>query len=214
MERRAQNIKSNRSNKVSIHIIPGHFATNHSHINYYIDMTAVKCNHGNATEAAKVLAQKYINSTAVDTIICMDGCEMIGGFMAAELSKNGVGSINSKSDIFVISPEININGQMVFRDNFQPMIWNKNVILLVASATTGKTINRCLECIQYYGGNIQGISAIFSASKMSYDGHEIDAIFEEDDLPNYSTFSFKDCPDCKAQRKIDAIVNSIGYTKL
>ncbi|MCR5609940.1 MAG: orotate phosphoribosyltransferase [Lachnospiraceae bacterium] len=214
MESRAQVIKSNKDKKVSISVIPGHFATSHSHVNYYIDMTSVKCNQVVAAEAAKVLAQKYVTSKQVDTIVCMDNCEMIGGFMAMELAANGVGAINKNTGISVVNPEYNINGQMVFRDNIQSLIWNKNIVLLVASATTGKTINRCIECIQYYGGNIVGISAIFSASRKSRDGYEIDSIFEDSDLPEYSTYDFKSCPNCKAQRKIDAIVNSNGYTKL
>ena len=214
MEKRKQIITAKKSKRVSIEIIPGHFATNHSHINYYIDMTKVKCVQSMATRAAKVLAQKYVNNTQVDAIICMEGCEMIGGFMASELAMNGVGSINAKRDIAVIRPEVNINGQMVFQDNVQPMVWNKNVVLLVASATTGKSINRSVECIKYYGGNIVGISAIFSNSDHSIDDREIDSIFKKEDLPNYCTYAFKDCPDCKKKRKIDAIVSSSGYSKL
>ena len=214
MEQSASVITSKMSKRVSINIIPGHFATNHSHVNYYIDMTSVKCNQKIAQKAGKVLAQKYVNTTKVDTIICMDGCEVVGGFMAAELSANGIGAINSSADICIVSPEVNINGQMVFKDNIQPMIWGKNIVLLVASATTCKTINRSVECIKYYGGNIVGISAIFSANDHSMDGREIDAIFKKDDLPHYCTYAFNECPDCKAQRKIDAIVSSSGYSKL
>ena len=214
MEQRKTVIKSKKSKKITIDIIPGHFATNHSHVNYYIDMTKVKCTQTVASKAGKVLAQKYVNNTQVDTIICMDGCQMIGGFLASELSSNGIGAINAKKAINVISPDVNVNGQMVFPDNIQPMVWNKNVVLLVASATTCKTINRSVECIKYYGGNIVGISAIFSANKTSMDGRPIDAIFKKDDLPHYCTYSFKDCPDCKGQRKIDAIVTSSGYSKL
>ena len=213
MEKRKSIITSKRSKSVSIDIIPGHFATNHSHVNYYIDMTGVKCIQRVAAKAGKVLAQKYVN-TKVDTIICMDGCEVIGGFMAAELSNNGYGNLNAKSDIYIVNPEVNINGQMVFTDNIQPMIWGKHIVLLVASATTGKTITRSLECIKYYGGDIVGISAIFSANDHSMDGREIDSIFKKEDLPHYQTFAFNDCPDCKHQRKIDAIVSSSGYTKI
>ncbi|MBE5935406.1 MAG: orotate phosphoribosyltransferase [Lachnospiraceae bacterium] len=214
MEKRRMEIVSKKSKRVTIDIIPGHFATNHSHINYYIDMTKVRCTQAMAARAGRVLASKYVNTAQVDTIITMDGCEMIGGFMAAELSNNGVGAVNGKKPIAVIRPDVNINGQMVFPDNIQPMVWNKNVVLLVASATTGKTINRSSEAIKYYGGNIVGISAIFSNSEISMDGKEIDSIFKREDLPNYSTYKFEECPDCKNMRKIDAIVSSSGYTKI
>lgn len=213
MENRAIQFESSKNKRISIKVIPGHFATNHSHINYYIDMTEIKCKHIMAREAGKTMAAKYISTTPVDAIICMDGCEIIAGFMAAELSDAGIMHMNSKNDISVIVPEFNSTGQMILRDNIQPMIWNKNVILLVASATTGKTINRFLECIKYYGGKIQGISAIFSAIE-DMAGVNIDTIYKGKDIPNYQTHSFKECPACKEQHKIDAIVNGYGYSKL
>ena len=39
METRILEIKSKSNSKIKIGVIPGHFATNHSHVNYYIDMT-------------------------------------------------------------------------------------------------------------------------------------------------------------------------------
>ena len=35
--------------------IPGHFATNHSHINYYVDMSEIKHNMSMAREAAQIV---------------------------------------------------------------------------------------------------------------------------------------------------------------
>jgi orotate phosphoribosyltransferase len=212
LEKRAIRIKAKRNGKMTISIIPGHFATNHSHVNYYIDLTAIKHRCKMAEEAARTLADCY-HHTDIDTIICMDGCEVIGGFLASLLSQDGSRSINSQKDICVITPEFNSNSQLIFRDNIQGMVWNKNVLLLIASATTGKTINRSLECIKYYGGKVVGISAIFSAiSEMN--GIQVDSIFTTDDIPNYHTYDFKDCPECKEQHKIDAIVNSFGYSKI
>ena len=213
MEKRSIKVQSRTNKKLHLTVIPGHFATNHSHINFYIDMTSIKCNHSIAMEVAHTLADKYINDTPVDTIVCMDGAEMIGGFMAQELTKSGARALNQKEDICVITPEFNSNGQVIFRDNIQPMVWGKNVLLLIASATTGKTINRSLECIKYYGGTAQGIAAIFSAID-EMGGVKINSIFSTSDLPEYKTYNFKDCPDCNDKRKIDAIVNSYGYSKL
>ena len=61
MERKAIYIPSS-SGKVSLKAIPGHFATNHSHVNYYIDMTDIKSNQSVAEEIAKMLAQQYTSS--------------------------------------------------------------------------------------------------------------------------------------------------------
>ncbi len=212
MESRAKSLKSKKNKNVVINVIPGHFATNHSHVNYYIDMTGVKCTNKMAVEAAHTLAKKYVNNVSIDTIVCMDGCEVVGAYLAQELTSSGINSMNKDASINIVTPEYNTNGQMIFRDNTSPMIWNKNVLLLIASATTGKTINKAMECINYYGGKIAQISALFSATK-SINGVEIDSVFDTDDVSDYKTFPQKDCPDCAAGKRIDAIVNSFGYSK-
>lgn len=213
MEDRALRIYSQKNKKIFISVIPGHFATTHSHINYYIDMTGIKHQQKMAKMAAEYMAQKYMNAVLVDTIICMDGCEVIGALLADELSRAGFSSMNAGSDINVITPEYDPNGQLIFRDNVQKMIWNKNVILLVASATTGKTINRSLECIKYYGGKVVGTSAIFSAISEK-GGVPVDAIFTTADISGYGTYPFEDCPLCREKQRIDAIINSFGYSKI
>ena len=213
MESRAIKIKSPKNSKISIKVIPGHFATNHSHINYYIDMTSIKHSHAMAYEAAATMAMKYENNTMVDTIVCMDGCEVIAAFLARYLSKSGIMSMNDKSDICIITPEFNTNGQMIFRDNIQPMIQGKHVIVLMASVTTGITIRKSMECISYYGGMLVGISAIFSAVD-EVEGQPVNAVFHKDDIPDYQSCAMHDCPLCKEGRRIDALVNSFGYSKL
>ena len=67
--------KCNR--KIELKAIPGHFATNHSHINYYLDMTPIKYRHTEAQLVAKEMVKKYRHTTAVDAIVCMDGCEAV-----------------------------------------------------------------------------------------------------------------------------------------
>lgn len=213
MEHRAVQIRSKKNKNISIVTIPGHFATNHSHVSHYIDMTAIKHSYHMAHEAAEEMAVQYNHSMQIDTIICMDGCEVIGGLLAHELIKTGINSLSESGEIHIITPEFNSSNQLIFRDNVQSMIWEKNILLLIASATTGKTISRCLECIQYYGGRVKGISAIFSAIADQSD-IPVNALFTSDDLPDYKTYSFYECPACQEKRKIDAIVNSYGYSKI
>lgn len=213
METRAQKIYQRGSNKTFIKIIPGHFATNHSHINYYIDMTTVKIRQNEAQNVASLIASHYSYSNVIDTIICMDGCEVIGAYLADELKNAGIMSLNTHQTIYVITPEFNTDGQIIFRDNIQIAVRNKHILLLLASATTGKTIARSLECIRYYNGHIAGISAIFSAVD-EIEGQPIHSIFNQQELPNYQTFPPVDCPMCQAGQKIEAIVNSYGYSAL
>ena len=149
----------------------------------------------------------------MDTIICMDGTEIIGAYMASELVIPGGFSMNGQNDISIITPEFNPVGQILLRDNTQRMVWGKNVLLLVASVTTGETVLRAMECIRYYGGRVAGISAIFSAI-IQIENVEINTMFTADDLPGYQTYLPHECPFCKKSLKVDAIVNSFGYSKI
>lgn len=212
-ENQAMKINSHYNNSVQIKVIPGHFATNHSHITHYIDMTTLKTRQTMARAAAKSIASEYVGTTVVDTIICMDGTEVIGGFLAEELTNSGIMSMNEHHAMYVVTPEFNSVGQMIFRDNLQPMIKGKHVLFLLASATTGRTIERSLECLSYYGGIVAGISAIFSASE-EIAGQHINTLFKIDDIPEYKTYPHNQCPFCQSGQKIEAIVNSYGYSKL
>lgn len=206
-------IYSSYNNKVSIDVIPGHFATNHSHITHYIDMTVLKSRQSMARAAAKSIANEYVSSTVVDTIVCMDGTEVIGSYLAEELTDSGIMSINQHKAMYVVTPEFNSVGQMIFRDNLQPMIKGKHVLFLLASATTGRTIERSLECLSYYGGIIAGISAIFSVNEV-ISGYPVHTLFHINDIPEYKTYPHNACPYCQSGQKIEAIVNSYGYSKL
>lgn len=213
METKTTKIHSSVNPNAIIRVIPGHFATNHSHINTYVDMTIMKSRKSEAAAAASVLARKYTTSTYIDTIICMDGCEVIGAYLADELTASGIMSLNQHKTMYIVTPEMNPGGQLIFRDNMQFMIEGKHCLLLLASATTGRTVARALECIQYYGGMISGVSAIFSASDM-VEEVEINHIFSAADIGNYETYEAAKCPMCARHQKVDAIVNSFGYSRL
>jgi orotate phosphoribosyltransferase len=213
MESRATKIYAPMNKKISLKVIPGHFATSNSHINLYIDLTTMKTRQNEAAEAARIMAKQYINSTVVDTIVCLDGCEVIGAFLAQELSSAGIRSMNAHQTIYVIAPEFNTNGQMIFRENNQSAVYGKHILLLASSATTGDTLRRSLDCILYYGGLIQGISSIFSAVE-AVDDVVVNSIFKAKDLPDYKSYSIGECPLCQAKHRLEAIVNGYGYMKL
>ena len=199
--------------KIQLKIIPGHFVTSQSHITHYLDMTTMKTRCAEASRIAKLLSARYETTTPVDTIICMDGLEVIGAFLAEELAKAGVLSMNAHKTIYIVTPEFNPNGQMIFRDNIQHMVRKRNVVILMGSITTGTSLQQCMESVLYYGGIIQGVAAIFSAvNKVA--GLDINAVFKKQDIPNYESYAADKCPMCQRQEKIDAIVNGYGYSKL
>ena len=203
-----------KDQNIALKVISGHFATNHSHLNYYLDTTTMKTRQNEAERIAIAMKDYYnVMGKPIDTIVCMEGCDVIGAFLASELSRAGILSMNAHKTIYVVAPEFNTNGQMIFRDNLKPEIYGKNVLLLLASASTGKTVRNSIECIEYYGGILQGISAIFS-SVDSIDGHRIDALFHADDIPNYMAYKHNECPMCQAGEAVEALVNAYGYSEL
>ena len=105
------NIRSKLNPKVEVSVIAGHFATRHSHNSHYIDITRMKHEHTMAREAAMTLAQRYAYDKGVDTIVCLDGSEVLGAFLARHLSKNDRFAVNSDKNINVITPEYDSNGQ-------------------------------------------------------------------------------------------------------
>ena len=213
MDERLKDLRSVRNPKARIKILKGHFATSNSHLNTYIDMSTVKTRHNNSREAAKELAQEYVNNTYVDTIVCLDEMEVIGSFMAEQLADEHQMSLSRGNNISVITPEFNGLGQIMFRDNKQRMIKGQQVLILAASVTTGKTISKAIESVLYYGGTICGVASIFSAvSKVA--GMEIKTIFTSQDVPDYHAYEPVDCPMCKRGERVEALVNSYGYSKL
>ena len=202
-----------RYGDVPLRVARGHFATNHSHINYYIDITYQKTRLSEAKDVARRLVSHFINNTPVDTILCLDGTAVIGTCVAEELTKNGFQTINAHKTIYVVEPEYNANSQIIFRDNIQPMIRGKHVLVLMASVTTGFTAKRSIEAIGYYGGKVAGVAALYRAVD-EVGGYPVRSVYSVDDLPDYQSYDYHECPYCKQGEPIDALVNSFGYSKL
>ena len=213
MDERFEDLRSLKNPKARIKILKGHFATSNSHINTYIDMSTVKVRHNNCRETAKVLSNEYVTSTTVDTIVCLEDTESIGTFMAEQLADMNMMSLSKGNNISIVTPEYLPNGQMIFRDNKQRMIENQQILLLAASITTGKSVKKAIDTVLYYGGHVCGICSIFSSINR-INGIEVKTIFTSKDLPDYRAYPPEACPMCREGKRLEAIVNSFGYSKL
>ena len=202
-----------RRGNAPLRIAKGHFVTNHSHINYYIDITYQKTRLSEAKESAYELVSHFVNDTPVDTILCLDGTAVLGTCVAEELTKTGFCTINQHQTIYVLEPEYNANSQIIFRDNVKNMIQGKTVLVLMASVTTGFTAKRSIEAIGYYGGHVAGVAAIYRAVD-EVAGYPVRSIFSIKDFPDYESYDYRECPYCKKGQKLDALVNSFGYSQL
>lgn len=198
---------------VSLHVAKGHFATRNSHTNYFVDVTRQQSCVRDAEAVAQQLAQRLAQQLMVDTILCMDGTRVIGTCLAQKLTQGGFRSINAGREVYVLREHLGTNGKLIFRDNARHMLEGKNVLLLLASVTTGGTVRRGIECVEYYKGNVAGIAAIYSHQK-EMDGISITSLFDTNDLPGYASYLPEECPMCRACQELDAVVDKFGYSAL
>lgn len=198
---------------VSLNVAKGHFATRNSHTNYFVDVTRQQSCIRDADAVAQQLAQRLTQQMMVDTILCMDGTRVIGTCLAQRLTQGGFRSINAGREIYVLREHPGTNGKLIFRDNARHMLEEKNVLLLLASVTTGGTVRRGIECVEYYKGNVAGIAAIYSHQK-EIDGIPITSLFDTNDLPGYASYLPEECPLCLERQELDAVVDKYGYSAL
>lgn len=207
-------ITSRRDDRVFIHVMPGHFISSNNHMNYYIGTSDVKHNHEVSVDAAMLLAEYYnTNDIDVDTVLCLYETQTLGAYLAHELARPNMLSPNPDQNIFVIGSEYDAAGNLIFRDNLRRMINGKNVVVLISCITSGRTVERAMESVLYYGGNTVGIASVFSAQD-SVGGIKVNTIFNRDDIPGYTSYSAQDCPLCRQGAPVDAISNGYGYSKL
>lgn len=202
-----------RNKDVVLRYIPGHFITPNSHVNYYMDLVDMKSRQREARATGEELAEMYLASDVIDTILCLNGMEVVGSYLANKLTKAGVISANSHQTMYITSPEYNASGQMMFRENNQHMIRGKKVLILIDTATTGATLQSAVSSVNFYKGEIVGISAIFSvATKIN--NIPIRALYSNRDLPDYASYASESCPLCRQGAAVDAICNGFGYSTL
>ena len=206
------NIATKRKNLL-LRVQKGHFATSHSHINYFIDVTMQKSRLSEAKAIAKELLSYYQTTTIIDTILCLDGMQVVGTCLAEELTNNNFMNLNAHGTIYVVTPEYTSGSQIIFRDTIAPAITGKNVLVLAASVVTGYTVKSAIEAITYYGGRVAGISGIF-ATVDKYLGYDVASAFNPNDLPGYASFAPHECPLCRAGNRIEGLVNNFGFSKI
>lgn len=198
---------------VTLRVAKGHFATRHSHINYFIDVTRQQSCLQDADAVAQQLAQRIKSSMLVDTILCMDGTRVIGTCLARQLAQSGYGSVNAGKEIYLLRENVSSDGKLIFRDNARFMLEGKNVLILLASITTGSTVEKGMRCVRYYGGNVAGVASIYSHLE-EVEGVPVVSLFHTTDLPDYASYSPDACPLCKQGLEVDAVVDNYGYSKL
>lgn len=221
---------------LKLEVFKGHFASDRFHSNYYIDLTPMKVQLAKAKMTAEAMADRYVHrvktkgsrlgmeymagmssdlatAAPIDTIICMDGCEALGAYVADKLSGYGVSTNNEFGTYNIITPDFDDSGAMIVTDDIQKMLKGKNILILLATAMQGKTLGRVLSTVTEFGGRIIGISVIF-AMVDNLDGYPVNAVFSKDDLPDFSLEEDKNCGLCAKKVPTDGIITRYGLRKV
>ena len=203
-----------KNENVFIHVMAGHFISANNHINYYVGTSDIKHNLNVSTQAAKLMAEYYsTNGIDVDTVLCLYETQALGAYLAQELSNSTMMAPNPDQTVFVVGSEYDAAGNLIFRDNLRRIIYGKNVVVLISCITSGRTVERTIESVRYYGGKVAGISSVFSMqSKIS--SVPVSSLFTTDDIPGYISYPSHDCPLCQKGVPVDAISNGYGYSKI
>ena len=211
---RMQKYYSGNDRSVTINACTGHFATPQAHLNYLVDVTRLKIRINEAHEAAMALKYQLLNQvTSVDSVVCLDNMDVVGSFLAYELDRGDFTNNNQHETVYVVHPEENTLHQFMYRESNRIAIQGKSVLMLMDTITTGTTIQRAIECTQYYGGNIVGVCTIFSDID-SIMGHKIYTVFRPQDLPGFESHDPQNCPLCAKKIPVEAMISGYGYVTL
>ena len=213
MEKKSFTLSLAKNPLINMKVIPGHFTTSSSHMTHYLDVSCLKSNTLVARDVAREFVIPYISSTPVDAIVCMDRMEVIGAYLAEELTQGSTAAVNAGGEIFVAAPISNDMGSLSFQSSMINRIAGKNILLLAASISSSRTLDSAIDCISYYGGKIVGISALFMVAQASPE-QNTHALFTSEDIPGYNAFSARNCEMCRLGKKLDALISSEGYTKI
>ena len=209
----SNNTISTKRKNLLLRVQKGHYATSHSHISHFIDVTMQKSRLSEAKAIAEEILSYYQTTTIIDTILCLDGMQVVGTCLADALTSNNFMNLNAHQTIYVVTPEYTAGSQIIFRDNLSHAITGKNVLILAASVVTGYTAKSAIEAITYYGGRVAGISSIF-ATQDSFMGYDVVSAFNPNDIPGYDPYAPHECPMCRRGERIQGLVNSFGFSKL
>lgn len=194
-----------------LRVVKGHFMKSNGHMNYYIDVMKQKCRLSEAMAVADELIAHY-QDKVIDTILCLDEMQVIGTCMAQKLTSAGFMSLNDGRAINILTPEKISAGRFIFREETIQMIAGQNVLILTSSVATGRTTSVAMEAVRYYGGQVAGLAAIYSAVD-ECDGVPVCSAFDANDLDGYYCVPAHECPLCKEGKNVDGVVSSYGFSQ-
>ena len=205
-----QKYHSKGDQDVTINAARGHFVTSRAHVNYYVDISRLNMRVKESQGAARALRNMIVNKiTQIDTIVCMGGTQMLGGFLAQEMEAGGFTTDNTHKTMYVVEPQENTRHEYMFANSARMAIGGKKCLVLASALNTGESAHRLSECIEYYGGSCVGVASVFSTVN-EINGMSVYSVFGTDDLPGYESYTKEECPFCRKGMKPDALVNSSG----
>ena len=75
------------------------------------------------------------------------------------------------------------------------------------------TAMSAIRGIRYYGGDPVAVATVFGG-KFEIPGVPVVRLVGVEDLPDYASYRTGECPLCRKGVKVDALINSYGYSKM
>lgn len=111
--------------------MPGHFVSSSSHLNFYIGTSDIKHNHDVSVDAAMMLASYYHErGIEVDTVLCLYETQALGAYLAHELQRANMLNPNPDSTVYVLGPEYDAQGNIIFQIIFVSLLPAKEFCFL------------------------------------------------------------------------------------
>lgn len=153
-------------------------------MNFCISTRELRLSAKLAKEAARALAQPYHTGALVDLILCEEGCEAVGAFLAAELGGGSVLSLNRGSDIHIGT--LRLSEQETCTREELPLR-GKSILLLTDLLMSPKRARRAADYILGSGAALSGVCALFGVPG-EVEKRKIQCLFEASDLPGFYTW--------------------------
>ncbi|MDD2955337.1 MAG: hypothetical protein PHD67_03355 [Oscillospiraceae bacterium] len=173
-----------------------HAAEPGCHMNRRVGTAGLRHSGKLAREAARLLAAPYQAGALVELILCEQGCEVVGSFLACELSGGNALSLNRGCDIRVAAFRWEEERPVLL----EPEPLSGQSVLLLADRLFPP--DKALCCAQWAAAQeaaLSGVCALFGTpGKVGW--RRVHCLFSAVEVPGFHFWPEEECPLCRAEK--------------
>lgn len=186
-------------------ITDGHFVgTSGRHMDIYVNKDNLLPHPKETFEITKRLAEAH-----KDLDIEVVAAPVVGGVILGHLVAYHLSVLKGK-EILSAYAEKTDEGPMIFKRGYDNLIKNKKVLIIDDTVATGFSVNKMLEVVRNFGGNIVAMGVIANRVPEEINSKTLGIAFSWLCEIPAKTYDEKDCPFCKAGTPVNT---KIGHGK-